>query len=200
MAAPIEVLTAMRRRKPRRAVVRRGSVLVALLAGAAALLAGCGLFEDEQPPCPRVAILDQAKVVTLYQEGVGRDLTDVTFEAGLAGVSGVCDYDFDDEDGDKVTVQFVLLVTATRGPAATADTVEVPYFVVIADPMRNVLAKRVFTAALDFPDHNVRAQKLEELEQIIPIAPQFVGRDYQVFVGLQFTREQLDESRARSGR
>jgi hypothetical protein len=190
----------MRRRKPHHQLARRGIVLLGLLAGAAGLLAGCGLFEDEPPPCPRVAILDQAKMLTLYQEGAGRDLTDVTFEAGLADVSNVCEYDFDEDEGNQVTVQFILLVIATRGPAATTETVEVPYFVAIADPMRRVLAKRVFTAVLDFPDNNVRAQKVEEIEQIIPIAPQFAGPDYLVFVGLQFTREQLEELREKSGR
>lgn len=162
-------------------------------------LGACGLFEDKPPPCPRIGILGQANKLTLYRDGPGRDLTDVTYEVEVRDVAWGCEYDFDDEEGDSVLMEYNVLISATKGPAAESDDVSVPYFVAIADPKKHIKAKKIFTAKLHFDANAVRTQSVEELTQTIPIAPEYIGTDYDTFIGLQLTREQLEDQRRERG-
>ena len=79
--------------------------------------------------------MDQAKKVTLYRPGPGRDLTDVTFEIEMRDLAYECNYDFDDA-GDSVRVNFNILFLARRGPAAENGRVEVPYFSAVTNASR----------------------------------------------------------------
>lgn len=174
----------------------RASVAPSLLAVSALslFLASCGLFGDPPPPCPQVAIMDQAKKVTLYRPGPGRDLTDVTFEIEMRDLAYECNYDFDDA-GDSVRVNFNILFLARRGPAAENGRVEVPYFSAVTNASRHILAKRLFTVVLEFEDNDVRSQVVEELTQRIPFPSGADASAYHGFVGLQLTPDQLEESK-----
>lgn len=173
---------------------------VPLLAFAALLLplASCGLFEDPPLPCPLVSIMDQAKQVTFYRPGPGRDLTDITYHVGIRDLAYECDYDFDDM-GNRVAVNFNVLFVAERGPAAEQGRVEIPYFVAMTDPGQNILTKKRFTAALEFEGNAVRAQKVEELAQLIPFPLHADGSEYKSFIGIQLTPGQLDDIRRAGG-
>ncbi len=163
-------------------------------------LASCGLFDDPPPPCPRVAIMDQAKKLILYRPGPGRDLTDVTYEIEMRDLAYECDYDYDfDDAGNSVTVNFNVLFIARRGPAAERDRVEVPYFSAVTTASRHVLAKELFTVVLEFSDNDVRTQVVEELAQTIPFPSDIDVSEYHSFVGLQLTPEQLKESKRDRG-
>ena len=78
------------------------------------VLAGCNAFDDP-PPCPRVSILKQTSLLTLYGEGPGRDDVDVAFELELRNLASDCDLNVDDEAGGGVAVTFALPIYATRG-------------------------------------------------------------------------------------
>ncbi len=142
--------------------------------------------------------MDQAKQVTLYRPGPGRDLTDVTYQVEIRDLAYECDYDFDDI-GNRVTVGFNILFVAKRGPAAEQDQIEIPYFVAVADPDKNVLTKKQFFVTLEFEGNAVRAQKVEELVQIIPYPRDDDGSDYKSFIGVQLTSGQLEDIRRASG-
>ena len=175
----------------RRAPVRAGGVLfaTAMLIG----LAGCNPFADP-PPCPKVSILKQTRLLTLYGDGPGRDDANVAFELALRNVTADCDYDLSDRGGG-VEVTFALPIRATRGPAAETDRVSVPFFVALADPSRRIIAKEVFTAEIAFDGDGRRAQTAEEIEQWIPLGPGETGARYETLVGFQLTSAQLEESR-----
>ena len=181
---------------------RRGrSVLGAGLLGAAvlAVLAGCGLIDDP-PPCPGVSILDQARLLTLYRDGTGRDLTDVAFEVELRNVSARCDLDIDEEEGGSVRVAFDLSIRATRGPAAWAagtDRLSIPFFVALTDANRQIVAKEVFGAEIAFAATDMRARTVEAIEQWIPLGPGESGAAYETLVGIQLTPAQLEDARRR---
>ena len=168
-----------------RAVVDAGALL--------ALLAGCGLFTEEPTPsCPRAKILSDARTVQLYRDGEGRDPTDVKYEVAITSLTGECEYDFDD-GRSTITAVFTLGIEARRGPAGDSDTLDVPYFVAVVDPERNIRAKQIFRPTLVFAASGIRTGTLEEVEQVIPVATGFAGPDYEIFVGLQLDRDQLDE-------
>ncbi len=170
---------------------RRWTLLGAILPIA---LAGCGLFSDPEPPCPGIVILEQARALTLYRDGPGRDLSDVTFEVELVTVASNCAYDIDDEGG-AVGMEFILLIRGTRGPAAEADAVSVPFFVAIADPERRIVAKEIFTADLAFGESRAWTQISQEIEQRIPLQSERLGPAYDTFIGFQLTRAQLEDAR-----
>ena len=172
-----------------------GVVALGLLMGA---LSGCA--SDGPPPaCPRAAIVDEAKVAAYYREGTGRDLTDITFEVGIPSLTGVCEYDFG-EGTVRVGSVLTIGLEAKRGPAGDAESVEVPYFVAVVDPEQRILAKQVFRPRLTFAESGIRAQAIEEIEQIFAIGPEYVGEDYEILVGLQLDRGQLEENLTRKRR
>ncbi len=142
--------------------------------------------------------MDQAKQVTLYRPGPGRDLTDVAYQVDIRDLAYECDYDFDNFDS-RVTVNFNILFVAERGPAADQGQIEIPYFVAVTDPGRNILTKKRFSVTLEFEGNAVRAQKVEELAQRIPFPSDADGSDYKSFIGIQLTPGQLDDIRRAGG-
>ncbi len=160
----------------------------------AASLGGCGLFADDPPPCPGVSVPAQARTVTLYREGPGRDLVDVAFEVTLVDVVWRCAYDFNDE-GDAVNVDLAVVFEATRGPAAETASVSVPFFVAITDPSRRIIAKKVFVSELVLDETEPRVRVAEEIEERIPIAAGTAGPGYLTHVGLQLSPAQLEDAR-----
>ena len=175
-----------------RGLVRSGGAV--LVAALLVSVAGCNAFDDP-PPCPRVSILKQTSLLTLYGEGPGRDDVDVAFELALRDVASDCDLDVDDEAGGGVAVTFALPIYATRGPAAETDRLSVPFFVALADPSRQIVAKEVFTAEIAFDADGASAQTVEEIEQWIPLGPGEIGAGYETLVGFQLTPEQLEDTR-----
>lgn len=166
----------------------------------AAALSGCGIFgSTPKAGCPHAAILDQAKSASYYKEGKGHDLTDVAFEVAIPSLAGTCEYAFD-EGRAVVTSVLTIGVEAKRGPASAAESVEVPYFVAVVDPERHILAKQLFRPKLVFAKSGIRAQTVEEIEQVIPIAQQYIGEDYDILIGLQLDRVQLEENLTRKRR
>ena len=175
-----------------RGPVRSGGALI--VAAMLVVLAGCNTLDDP-PPCPRVSILKQTSLLTLYGEGPGRDDADVAFELALRDVASDCDLDVDDEAGGGVQVTFALPIYATRGPAAETDRLSVPFFVALADPGRQIVAKEIFTAEIAFDADGASAQTVEEIEQWIPLGPGEIGAGYETLVGFQLTPAQLEDTR-----
>jgi hypothetical protein len=174
-----------------------GTRLVALI-GISLILSACGLFSDPPPPCPQVSIMDQAKKVTFYRPGPGRDLTDVAFEVEIGDIAYECSYDFDD-DGNSVAVNLNVLFVAQRGPAATEGRIEVPYFAAVTNAGRHILAKKLFNVVLEFEGNAIRSQVVEELAQSIPFPTDANGSAYKSFIGLQLTPAQLEDLRREHG-
>ena len=168
-----------------------GAVLAAALL---IVLAGCNPFDDP-PPCPRVNVLKQTSQLTLYGDGPGRDDANVAFALEMRGVAADCDHDVDDEEGGGVQVEFALPIYATRGPAAETDRVSVPFYVAIAGPSRQIVAKEIFTAEIVFEDESASAQTVEEIEHWIPLGPGEYGLGYETLIGFQYTAAQLEELR-----
>ena len=142
--------------------------------------------------------MDQAKKVTFYDQGPGRDLTDVALDVQIGDIAYECSYDFDDA-GNSVTVGVNVLFLAQRGPAAEQNQMEVPYFVAVTKPNRHILAKKLFTLEMVFEDNAVRAQTVEELAQTIPFPVGVNGAAYKIFIGLQLTTKQLEDLRRERG-
>ena len=77
------------------------------------VLAGCNPFGGDPLPCPKVSILKQTRLLTLYGDGPGRGDDNVAFQLELRSVTSDCDLDVDDEEGGGVQVTFALPILAT---------------------------------------------------------------------------------------
>ncbi|MDF2365783.1 hypothetical protein [Sneathiella sp.] len=148
-------------------------------------------FGSSKPllPCPQVEVLPGAETITIFREGEGRDLVDVRFEGVIAPFSGQCQYVDDDT---AVVVELILRIGATKGPAATSQTEEFPFFVAIAERTGEIIAKKIFYSPVEVEEGRRRATAQEELEQRIPLTGLKTGGDYVIIIGFQLTREQLE--------
>jgi hypothetical protein len=149
------------------------------------------VFGSPKPPlpCPQVEVLPGAETITIFREGEGRDLVDVRFEGIIAPFSGQCQYVDDDT---AVVVELILRIGATKGPAATSQTEEFPFFVAIAERTGEIIAKKIFYSPVEVEEGRRRATVQEELEQRIPLTGLKTGGDYVIIIGFQLTREQMD--------
>jgi len=143
-------------------------------------------------PCPKVSVLPNAGNITIFQEGPGRDLVDVTYEGVIIPISGECIYANDDAE---VSAELILRIGATKGPAAKSQTQTFPFFVAIADKDNRVLSKKVFQSPVEVPEGQRRGAVQEEIVQTIPILSGRNGGDYTIVLGFQLTSEQLDYNR-----
>lgn len=163
-------------------------------AGLALILGACGMFAgDPEPPCPRAYILDDTSQVIQFREGGGSDLVDVRFEGRIVDVASECTHG----DNGYVDVALAFLWIASRGPAAEGNVGHYAYFVAVTDPDRNIVAKEIFEVAVDFAGNRLNATRREDVTQRIVVPSGGDARGYQVFIGFQLTRDQLEYIRSR---
>lgn len=176
-----------------RRIFRQFRALKVLMSGLVTLmvLAACTSADDDPRACPRVAILDDAANVTVFNEPGAVDLTDVVARAALSNIRGGCEY-FDEE----VDVTFDVTLSAERGAALSGNQTSFDYFVTILDPTGIVIAKQVFRTPVVFPEGVFRAGALESLEQTIPLPVEGAdARAYSILLGFQLTPEQVKYNR-----
>ncbi len=166
------------------------------------VLAACQKGPEKLPPaCPVIKIVQDLSELTLFKDGLGRDLTDVTLEARVVEFGGFCDTDIDEDDRTgEVDVDMQVLFEATRGPASTEREGSLTYFIAIADTKDNVLVRKTFDFTFEFEGNRNRIGITEELSQNIPLKAGQAGEDFQILIGLQITDGQLRYNRAKRGR
>lgn len=167
---------------------------VAALA-AAALLGGCGFlgFGDKPNPrsiCPQALILADAGEMTVFRDGPGRDLTDVVAQARIADLIIDCK-----PQRRSVTVDLQVAIAAERGPANQSGKQDVEYFVAVVGPQGEVLARQSFRMNFEWPENRMRVGRVDELEPQIPLSAPERAPEYQIWVGLQLTEDQLEWNR-----
>ena len=158
-----------------------------------ALVAGCSMFSKPDPrPCPRVSVLNEAQQVTQYRPGPGRDLTDVAYVGEIGRLKSQCHY-----EDNQLTVGTEVTVLAERGPAADDPTVSLPVFIAVTGAGQDILAKEVFDTTVEFPSGLRQGQAVGEYEQSLHLKDGETGANYEIIVGFQLTKEQLEMNRPR---
>ena len=136
---------------------------IAIAGLGAAALAGCNTEGDLvvqegvgitalRSVCPAVGIPDFTGDVTLFSPAgsVTADALDVT--ATMTNVRTTCD-----DSGDRIYAQANFDVYAQRRDTRSSRTVELPYFATVLRGGSAVIAKRVGTVTLHFPEGEARA-------------------------------------------
>ncbi len=155
----------------------------------AVTLAACGGDKGPRLPCPRLFTLTDASRQTKFV-GQGHDLTDVEFEAAIHNPVMACRY----KDGAVESI-VTLNIAAARGPADDDRRVRVTYVVIISALDRQGLWREKFDVDFEFEGNQTRLVAIEEVEPRIPLAEGRTGADYEIYLGLRLTPEELEYNR-----
>ena len=158
----------------------------------AAALAGCASDPPAAGSCPDAGFVAGLERMTVFAEGGGTAPSDIAWSARMTRLEAACELE---DEGATVSARFVLDVE--RGPAAREGAARPYWFVAIAAPGGEVLAKEVFSSELPFEDGRSRAAREEEVAPFLPAGrdgPDFAG--YRILIGFQLTPEQVERNRA----
>ncbi len=162
-------------------------------------VAACTVFQEEEPPppCPRISILADAATITKFRPGPGSDLIDVLYEGVVTKVTGRCAYASDGKRANRtLSVEVALVIGAARGPANRDGQAAFDYFVGITDSSRTVLNKEGFGLQVAFPGNRNRLVVADDPVTLeIPVKAGQSGQDFEIFVGVQLSREELEFNR-----
>ena len=171
---------------------RRRSAAAAAVAAISLLVYGCGGEERfAKRICPQVQILEYADRLTEFAGGAGRDVTDVVLRGRLVNFEGECNV-----EEDAVELDLVVDFLIERGPASRGDKGRFAYFVAIPEFHPAPGGKRVFPIELEFESGVNRVVYRDEISVGIPVAEGRNSSDFNLFIGFQLERGQLEFNRS----
>ena len=154
---------------------------------------------DQPTPCPpNVNILPDAARLIQYQPGDGRDLTDVTLDARINDVMIGCKATRSGKFYTGMDVRLRIIIDAERGPADRTRAAELSYFIAMTQFYPKPQAKQIFSARLQFPGNRTKITVVEQdVNVTIPLRAGEIGANFDVVVGFDLTREEVEDNRAR---
>jgi hypothetical protein len=163
------------------------------IAAAAALLALAACQSDRSGDCPTMTGVTDAAVATVFREGTTPDPANILYTVEITGVDGSCDMDKKETTSDaSIGVHF----RATRAPSGAEAHYTVPYFVVVTEGSERMLAKRTYAIQIDFAPGQTTVTANDTVGSThLDVAKGKHPYDYQILVGLQLTKAQLDYNR-----
>ncbi|NQV46821.1 MAG: hypothetical protein HQ504_03480 [Rhodospirillaceae bacterium] len=171
-----------------------------VFAALALLLGACSAAQDNIPlPCPKTTVLADASSVTRFINATGRDIIDIDFEGTISGLSGSCAYNIDEDTGEGViNLEARPEFKISRGAANKTRQVEFLYFASLVDAEGQVIEKQTFPFALKFKGNKTTiVDEDAPLELTIPVKFGQSGDDFNILVGFQISREELEYNRAK---
>ncbi len=168
-------------------------IAVALVAAAIPLFVyACGGEERfSQRICPRVQILEYADRLTEFNRGSGRDVTDVVLQGRLVNFTGECNV-----EKDAVELDLAIEFAIESGPANRGREGRFAYFVAIPEFHPDARAKRVFPVEMKFESGVNRVLYRDEIAVEIPLTRGRSASDFNLFIGFQLERGQLEYNRS----
>ncbi|HEY3636750.1 MAG TPA: hypothetical protein VGK90_01265 [Rhizomicrobium sp.] len=165
---------------------------IAIVAAMAAFaLAGCST--DRTGDCPTITGVTDASVETFFRPGTQPDPSNVQYTIELMNVKNVCDIDKKERSSD---VSMDISFRATRAQSGGEAHYTVPYFVAVTDGTTRVMVKKMYSVRIDFAPGQNTATATDSVGGVhLDVAKGKHPYDYQVLVGLQLTKAQLDYNR-----
>ncbi|MCW8914911.1 MAG: hypothetical protein OQK24_03540 [Magnetovibrio sp.] len=157
-------------------------------------LAACSSDDTPPPPCPEIRILGGAEKLTRFRPGNGRDIIDVLHEEQLTGFAKGCAYEDFDDGSSELTIIVAPTISSNRGPANQTGTADFEYFIATTDSTKKLIKKDTFKVGLTYVDSvpSLVWQRPEPYELTLALKPGQTGQNYQVYIGLKLTRDELD--------
>jgi len=173
------------------------SLSVLMLSFASFGLIACSTDDVPPPPCPTIQIIADGAKLTRFKPGPGRDIIDVLHEEEITGFAQACEYDTDETGAGDVRVLLAPTILSSRGPANQTGDADFEYFIAVTDSNKKVLDKERFAVVLPYPQSLPRLtwQREDPHNLILPLKAGQTGQDYQIYIGLQLSRPELDYQR-----
>ena len=134
--------------------------------------------------------LVQASEESVFVPKSTPDPSNLLYAVEITSVKGSCDVDKKAMDAD---VSLDVHFRATRAPSGAGASYSVPYFVAVTEGTDRVLAKKNFTIGFTFAPGQATADFSDSVASTdVKAKGEKRTYDYQVLVGLQLTKEQLD--------
>ncbi len=144
--------------------------------------------------CPSVGIVEDLRSMTLFTDNAHPAPEEVIGYGKIDDFDGGCVY-----EAGGVAMDIDLMFSARIGAKAKTGrgdpSIAFPYFIAISDDQGNILNKEVFATAIRFNEGLESAHQVEHLKPRIPLNNPALGPKYQVLVGFQLNREQLQFNR-----
>jgi len=163
-----------------------------------ALLAGCAQLgaSKKKKSCPPVSALGEAATLTKFIPNGGPDLAAAVYQAKVVNISRKCIHDRNKAGYGYITMKADIMMQVERGLANRDGLAAFVYFVSVADTSRRILSKESFPIDTVFPAGKNRVDiKDGPVTLKIPIKGGQTFRDFEVFVGFQLTRKELEYNR-----
>ncbi len=142
--------------------------------------------------CPSMTSVLDAVVVTQFKPGTTPDPSNALYTVKIANVDGNCSYD---KQGKSSSSDIDVTFEATRATAGDEAQYTVPYFVAVSTGDR-IITKQARSVQIDFPAGETTVSVDEPVNSInLQTDHDKKPYEYQVLVGLQLTKAQLDYNR-----
>lgn len=179
--------------------MRRKAIGMAL-AGLVAL-AGCGStrIDNLLIACPTLSLPADVADLTRYRPGAGPDLSTLVLDARVQALDGACR---SGRRGETVSVSLAARFQVERGPASTARTVDLPWFIaVVEDGTDRIVNRQTFVQRVTFaPNTTTTTAVSPRSELIFPVRAERRVQDHRIMVGFLLNRDELEFNRARGPR
>jgi hypothetical protein len=164
-----------------------------ILLAAALALSGCGSSVPKGFICPAAAALVDAGSLTVMSPGSSQPL----YRVDIAKVGTACDYD---ADSNQIVARIAVNFVASRPAGGGSAQYAVPYFVGLSQSGTTIVDKKLYSAQFAFAPGQLTTSFNDRIGSyvIVPAADK-KSTDYEMLIGLQLTRDQLDYNR-RAGR
>lgn len=168
---------------------------VALLGALLLMVAACSTDDKiglEPLVCPTVGVLADASALHVAADGGGTAYNLEFMRAQLLE----CEL-----KDNRMTATIRFEARAQTGPGVTSNEFSYPYFVALLDPDSKVLSKTVRKAAAKFKSGKTEtffAEEYDDIEFTVPEGKDGLG--YEILVGFQLTRQQMEFNRAKAAK
>lgn len=154
---------------------------------AALAVSGCS---SKLKPCPSAAVLAEASSYTQFPEGAAPDPSHALFTAQITNVTTDCDFDKKEKTADS---SLAITFRVSRAPNGVPLHGTIPYFVVVNGANGTIIMRQLLKVDFQLDPGQATATFTDNVASVlIDLGKQKQPWDYQLLVGLQLTKAQLD--------
>ena len=161
-----------------------------------AVLIGCSgdqVVEISATKCPPVLIPKYTESFVRYRDpvpGGGRDITDISFQAGIGYLSGECRV-----NPNEIIMNFPVLVEAMRGVANKNGQADMQVFLAVMNDQNERLSQSSLSYQLSFQGGNAVASLQDPVRISLPKRPDQSSDRFIIYLGFELSPEELAENR-----
>lgn len=169
----------------------------ACLAAILLVIGGCAVPDPYAVvSCPTVGVLNDAREITRFRHGGGRDAADVMWHGEISTVKFTC---YEPEGKGVVIGEAAIVATFHRGPAATDDRQFFNMFSVISEREDRILDKTVFSMDAKFKSGQKVVTATKTIRNIrVPTKGSVAPELYNVYIGFQLSPAEVAYNRTKA--